>query len=332
MKAFLPTSKIIFSSLQQFLHKNYFHFYTFRKKAIFVFNPQPIYMSLRIVPYLVIAFLILFCSNAEAQKFRRFKSQYQKRMYHHGEFSFTAGAGISSYFGDLKDNSLHLWAKPSIQLGTQYRVNNNLHIRSEIMWYRIGGADSLNDLESPIRTRNLSFRSDNAELSAVALWQYFNKFSRYNRPILNPYAFAGIALTTYNPKGFYQGKWHELRPLQTEGKQYGFLTLALPVGLGITYHLDPKWDISAEYGYRITFNDYLDDVSGAYLGIDAFPDGSVAQALSDRRPELGLEPKSAGFPKRGNSTVDDWYLITGLKVTYSPGPKARKKYRRPKYK
>ena len=287
-------------------------------------------MSLRIAPFVIVAFLFLFCSNAEAQKFRRFKREYQKRMFHHGEFSFTAGTGISSYFGDLKDNSLNLWAKPSIQLGTQYRVNNNLYIRSELMWYRISGADNLNSIDSDIRERNLSFRSDNVELSAVGLWQLFNKYSRYNRPILNPYAIAGVALTTYNPKALYQGKWHELRPLQTEGVAYGNITFALPVGLGLTYHISNQWDISFEYGYRITFNDYLDDVSGAYLGYEAFPEGSIAQQLSDRRPELGLEPQKAGFPKRGNSSVDDWYLITGLKVTYTPGPAGRKKYKRPK--
>ncbi len=289
-------------------------------------------MSFRLIPFFLLSMLLFFGSSAEAQnnRLRRFKSNYQKRMYRHGELSFTAGTGISSYFGDLKDNSLNLWGKPTLQLGAQYRVNNNLYIRSEIMWYRISGADSLNDIDSPVRTRNLSFRSDNVELSAVALWQLFNKYSRNNRPILNPYAFAGIAATTYNPKAQLDGEWHELRPLQTEGVEYGRVTLAIPLGLGLTYHINNNWDISAEYGYRLTFNDYLDDVSGAYPGLDAFEDGSVAQRLSDRRPELGLEPRRAGFPKRGNAKVDDWYLITGVKVIYTPGLSNRKRYKAPK--
>lgn len=290
-------------------------------------------MFFRIAPLLITIFLLLAGSNAEAQKrFRRFKSQYQNRMYHHGEFSYIAGAGISSYFGDLKDNSLNLWAKPSIQLGAQYRVNNHLYIRSEIMWYRLSGADSLNNPKNTIPeiiNRNLSFRSDNFELNTVGLWHLFNKYSRYNRPILNPYGFAGIAVTTYNPKALLEGVWYDLRPLQTEGVAYGKFTMAIPLGLGLTYHIDNSWDVSFEYGYRITFNDRLDDVSGAYLGVENIKD-EIRRKLSDRRPELALEPMPAGFPARGNSKVNDWYLINALKITYTPDASMRKLYKRPK--
>lgn len=246
-------------------------------------------------------------------------------MNRHGVFSFSAGVGISSYFGDLKDSRTDLWARPSTQLGVQYRLNNHLHLRNELFWYRIAGADSLNDQESDIYSRNLSFRSDNVEWNLVARYEYFNKFSRYNRPLLNPYGFAGIGLTTVSPKAQYQGEWVALRPLMTEGEDYSPVALVIPFGLGVSYHVNNNWDVSMEWGYRYTFTDYLDDVSTTHIGVDHVAD-PLRRALSDRRPEMGLQPVPAGN-KRGNPGSNDWYLITGLKLTYTPGPN----YRKPKF-
>jgi opacity protein-like surface antigen len=286
------------------------------------------HMSIRTIALLG-ALLLLSCSIAEAQKFRQFKNRYNQRMYRHGQVSFTGGAALATYFGDLKDNPVDLWAKPSTQLGVQYRYNNHLHFRTEVLWYRISGADSQNDRETDIYTRNLSFRADNFEWNVQAMWQLFNKYARYNRPTLNPYAFIGVGLTTNNPKANLNGEWYNLRPLQTEGNVYSSVVFVLPAGLGLTYHLNSNWDISAEYGYRITFNDYLDDVSTTHLGVDNISD-PVRRALSDRRPEIGLEPVPAGN-QRGNPASKDWYLIAGLKVTYSPGISNQKRYKRAKF-
>jgi opacity protein-like surface antigen len=223
-------------------------------------------MSIRFIALLG-ALLLLSCSIAEAQQFRQFKNRYNQRMYRHGLVSYTAGTAIATYYGDLKDNPVDLWAKPSTQLGINYRFNNHLNFRTEVLWYRISGADSLNGVETGINTRNLSFRADNFEWNIIALWEVFNKYSRYNRPTLNPYVFAGAGLTTNNPKATLNGKWYNLRPLQTEGVEYSSIVFVLPAGFGFTYHINSNWDLSAEYGYRITFSDYLDDVSTSHLGV-----------------------------------------------------------------
>ena len=153
---------------------------------------------------------------------------------------------------------------------------------------------------------------------------------RYQSRQLNPYGFAGLALTTNSPKARYQGEWHDLRPLQTEGVSYSSIIFALPLGLGLTYHVDNNWDVSFEYGYRITFSDYLDDVSTVHLGKENVND-PLRKALVDRGPELpGVKPRPAGSI-RGNTNRHDWYLITGLKVTYTPELSKMKRYRRPKY-
>lgn len=266
-----------------------------------------------------LAFFLFFASSmiAEAQ-FRKGIDEpmtvYQRKN-RHGALYFTAGYGVSSYYGDLKGSRLQLWAKPSAQLGVQYRVNDRLHFRSELAWYRISGADSLNDRNSGIWDRNLSFRSDNFELSLVSLVHLFNKYETKS-PVI-PYFFGGIGLTTNNPKAYYKGEWHRLRPLRTEGVAYGPVALVFPLGAGLLLDVSNNWDISLEGGYRITFVDYLDDVSTTYKGVENFEENSIAAALSDRRTEIGLDARPAGS-RRGNSTGFDGYLIVGLKVVFTP--------------
>jgi hypothetical protein len=272
----------------------------------------------------VIAFGLLFfsCTLSHAQRFPEPGSIPYKRLNRHGTFALTAGVGVSSYFGDLKGHKTDLWVKPSSQLGFQYKVNNHFLLRTEVMWYRIAGADSLNDEKSSIYSRNLSFRSDNLELNLVALFHWFNKHAHSKTALLNPYGFAGLGVTSIDPLALYQGEWHSLRPLMTEGKRYSAATLVIPFGIGIACPVNNSFDVSFEYGYRYSFSDYLDDVSSVHIGVENMAD-PIRRALSDRRPERGLDPARAGG-QRGNENINDWYLIVGLKAVYTPSINYRK--------
>ncbi|AHM58659.1 hypothetical protein D770_01925 [Flammeovirgaceae bacterium 311] len=298
---------------------------------------------------LFLAFFLLISSFADAQiRRKRVRRTYQSRMQRIGEISYMGSAGISSYFGDLKQN-IDLWAKPSLGGGVQYRFSQNFSLRGELLWYRISGDDTYNDMEHPIYPRNLSFRSDNLEGSVVAVGYLYNKYARgRNKPSWNPYAFAGIGFTTNTPKAYYQDEWHSLRPLQTEDVAYSPVLLSLPFGIGVTYHdVFPQWDMSFEIGYRYTGSDYLDDVSTKYPDPAAL-DNPLARALSDRRDEFLQErniPKEQAVDRtypgpyefywgdryRGNPGNKDWYMISAIKVVYSPGPAQRRRYRRAKF-
>lgn len=276
----------------------------------------------RTIPVIVACLLIFSCALSKGQSFPEPGSTAYKRMNRQGMFSFSAGLGVSSYFGDLKGRQSNILAKPSTNLGLQYKVNNHLVLRTEVIWYRIAGADSLNDVNSSIYNRNLSFRADNIEWSLVSLYQWFNKYSQFNTHLLNPYGFIGIGVTSVNPLAFYNGAWYNLRPLETEGIKYGSFAVVVPFGLGIAYAVNDSWDIAIEYGYRYSFSDYLDDVSRFHIGTEN-TDDPVRKALSDRRPEKGIESVRAGY-QRGNDKVNDWYLIGSVKATFTPQINNRK--------
>jgi len=110
------------------------------------------------------------------------------------------------------------------------------------------------------------------------------------------------------------GQWVSLRDLGTEGqffdadtreqyndlyekeppKPYSNFQIVLPVGIGARYKLTNNLDIAMEIGYRHTFTDYLDDVSGEYVDISGFgdpsdPNAALAMAMSDKSNQFGAE-------------------------------------------
>lgn len=228
------------------------------------------------------------------------------------------GVGTSTYFGELANPKDYIDAKPSITAGLQYYFTNRVSARAELTYFQLSGSDAKAaeaNPESDRRERNLSFISNNFELNTVGIIQLGPHGQRfYQRPKLNFYAFAGIGLLYFNPKTEYEGEKVALQPLQTEGVKYSKFAPVIPYGLGGKLMLSPFLNVSIEAGYRKVFTDYLDDVSTVHLGLGAFDD-PVAEALSDRRPEVGQPTVPAGT-QRGNPDKKDGYMLLNVKFEY----------------
>jgi len=262
---------------------------------------------------------------------------------------FSGGVGVSMLYGDMyrpsQDRPLQIGASGS--LAYLRRLNNRVYIRGEVNFYQLKGDDSKSyfeerkefDPESDRRGRNLSFRSDNFELSAVAIFDLIPTFgytyrlnertgkvkpaiNSFFRPDFTPYFFIGLGLTTNNPKAELDGTRYNLRPLRTEGVQYGAVAITFPTGIGLRMRLNYKSDLALEGGYRFTLTDYLDDVSDEYIDPANFSGNRLAMRLQDRRPEIGLEPKwtraanSGVTLRRGNPNDNDGFFIFQVKYQY----------------
>ncbi|MDH5249306.1 MAG: PorT family protein [Cyclobacteriaceae bacterium] len=231
-------------------------------------------------------------------------------------FLVSLGSGTANYYGEMVNPGEFGILKPNVAAGAEYYITNRISIRSELTWFQLSGDDKKADDDR--QERNLSFRSNNIELSvlgAVNLTPMGLRF--YQRSKLNFHAFAGIGMLYFNPKAQYQGKWYALQPLQTENKKYSRIQAVIPFGLGARIKLDPFFNILVEAGYRITFTDYLDDAS-----VTRYPDPSLlksdlSRALSDRRVEIGTQPKNPQtIGKRGNPAKNDGYFITNITLQY----------------
>ncbi len=227
--------------------------------------------------------------------------------------------------------------------------------------------------------RNLSFRNDIIELGLGAEIDLLKNTGSSNRRVpFTPYLFVGIGGFYHNPQGkiptfdthnpdynvndpvsspesvrFDGGgeRWVSLKQFGTEGQNiagtgvtpYSNFQVNIPVAIGFRLRLPENFDASFEFGVRYIFFDYLDDVSGTFIGIERFDD-PLARAFVDRSIEhidvVSGDPRdldrvrevAGGFSLvdgvrrrasfgsegdiRGNPDDNDLYFVTQLKLSY----------------
>jgi len=231
-------------------------------------------------------------------------------------FLVSLGTGTANYYGEMVNPGEFGMLRPNVAVGAEYYVTSRISVRSELTWFQLSGDDAKADDDR--KERNLSFRSNNIELSvlgAINLTPAGLRF--YQRSKLNFHVFAGVGALYFNPKAKYQGKWYALQPLETENKKYSRIQAVIPLGVGARIKINPFFNILVEGGYRITFTDYLDDASSTRYPDGALLKSDLARALSDRRVEIGTQPsKPTLVGKRGNPAKMDGYLITNVTLQY----------------
>ena len=235
-------------------------------------------------------------------------------------------AGGSNYKGDLQDqgynfNQMHLAFGGSLA----YHFTPQISVRGEIWKGNLSGFDA--ESKNPAnRARNLSFNTRIYEASLVGVYRFLGQEPHR----VSPYVFGGLAGFRINPYTYdAAGGRYFLFPLSTEGQgmaeypdrsAHKLYQIAIPFGGGLLLSLSDKWSIGLETGLRITFKDYIDDVSSTYVDQVLLQQqrGDKAVELSYRGDEIPggnpLYPK-IGIP-RGNSKANDWYYNTILRLQY----------------
>jgi hypothetical protein len=274
-----------------------------------------------------------------------------------GQFS-EYGSNIYStmYIGDLTHQNTFIYSIRA-GVGAHFRrhLTRNLSIRSDINLARISGSDNspyvrsqtrlgryseffvVNDAQQLISSydpniylRNLSFRSILSEATFIFEWKFRELMINSSQPRANFYFFGGASVFYFNPEAQSDSgdlKWFPLKTFTTEGqgtvfypnvKSYRSTQIAVPLGLGVRWTLNKFYRFSTELGYRITFTDYLDDVSGKY--VDPLKivgtHGNRAGEFVDRSSQL--HPYLAGYFKEGSprgSRGNDAYLFLGFSIS-----------------
>lgn len=225
-----------------------------------------------------------------------------------------AGTGTSSYFGELKNDGEYIDPKLNIAFGLQQYFSNRISARVEFTYFTLRGDDANADDGGSRTRRNLSFTSGNFELSATGMVNLFPNGHRfYQRATVNFYPFAGLGLAFINPRAELDGTKYALQPLRTEGVKYSRLQPVIPFGLGARLKMGPFFNLSIEGGWRLTFTDYLDDVSTVYPDLSTL-ESDIARQLSMRYAEPP-RPDMTGF-KRGNPEKNDAYFLLNAKIEY----------------
>mgnify|MGYP006267731617 CR=1 FL=1 len=243
-------------------------------------------------------------------------------------FSIGVSGGSTNYLGDLDDDFTFRFTKAGLGLDVKYRLNPFMSFRIGAFQGWARAADSTSNNIARAR-RNLHFRTRITDINAVMVFDFIPHDRRFNyRPNFVPYVFGGVALFMFNPEALYQGNWTALQPLGTEGQTlgearygqpYSLVQMAVPMGAGVRFAISDLLDVEVETGFRKTFTDYLDDVSGEYVG------GTDAQAMRRENPTgyaLMDRIDRAEYPEgalvvngiRGDNTQTDWYIYTCVRL------------------
>ena len=238
-------------------------------------------------------------------------------------FGIGLSGGVSNYLGDLNSHLSYRFSQ--LGVGAHFTCVFSKHLSAKINFYNcnVESNDKSGSGGANIN-RNLAFRSAITEVGAQVVYNLFGVQAGYlARARYTPYVFAGIGIFHFNPQDSIHGKWVDLQPLGTEGQtmhnsaypeQYSLTQICIPFGIGFEYKFLNGIDIGAEIGFRKTFTDYIDDVSGYY------PDetllranvGNLSADLSDRTLRHNVKYHSP----RGDPLANDMYFYTNIHFTY----------------
>lgn len=290
-------------------------------------------------------FCVLITYASVAQTFMR-PNEWKK--YKREVFVTT---GVSNFLGDLgggNQEGVHFgpgdldWNQTRVALGFggRYKLSRFINVAGKFSYLAIRGDDAATQ-DIYRQNRNLNFRSNVFELSGRFEIGYQStrrggnrygirkNYGRGKNFTHNVFAFAGIGGFYFNPKGVdASGKIHKLRPLHTEGqglpngpKQYSNFNVCVPLGFYYKLTINKVWSVGLEFAHRITFTDYIDDVSTVYYDPAALTAayGPLSATMAD--PSLGLipgasSPAADGTPAQRGDLRKDSYMSLEISVSY----------------
>lgn len=266
------------------------------------------------------------------------------------EISF--GAGATNFLGELggldKVGSDFLmdfeWpaSRWNVHVGYKHNFDKYWAFRTTLTVGELAGDDRWTK-EFFRNNRNLNFKTTLVELNALLYFYFFRerpshiykikKANGLNGRPFSMYAFGGIGVFYYNPKGKSNGgTWVKLRPLGTEGQnsqggpsKYSNFSVSIPAGLGISYMFNLRWKIAIEASYHKTFTDYIDDVSTVYFDTDLLYKNGGQQAVDMADPSGGSRYTQAGL-QRGDPTDLDAFFYCNLTVYHALEKKKKRGY------
>jgi hypothetical protein len=225
------------------------------------------------------------------------------------ELGLTAGA--AGYMGDLNPNHLFKFSGKAAGGFAKLNLDPYWSLGLHYTYGRVAADDSKSS-QADFQQRNLKFYTPMHEVSAIVDFNFLEYFAGGGRKRFTPYVFAGFGGLLFNPKLKVDNEVRYLRLYRTEDQYFAYKNYALtvPYGAGVKLKLKSNLTLMANIGYRSTFTDYIDDVSGVYKRIT---DGNT---MREYLANPALDDRSFGA-QRGDSRRSDSYLFSQVGLSYT---------------
>lgn len=196
-------------------------------------------------------------------------------------------AGGSNYIGDVgRDNYIYP-NELALGVAAKYNISSRYSYRASVLWANLSGDDTESGNSS---RQERGYRFDNRVLEATLGMEFnFLEFNLhdFSRPV-TPYIFGGVSYVSYKNMFFISSV------AEDSGNKS---TFAIPFGLGVKAKVGDRLVVAGEVTARYAFTDNLD---GNNPDQDALDLGAV---------------------KFGNTFSHDWYVFSGVVITYTFGKK-----------
>lgn len=197
-------------------------------------------------------------------------------------------AGGANNIGDVGRTNYILPSGPAFGGLFKWNISKRYAWRASITYGEFTADDSKSDI--PARQRR-GLVMDNSVLEASAGLEL--NFVEYNLhrlgPAFTPYLYTGLTYFRYDYAYFDAGLVREIEGGQKDG------ALAIPMVVGAKARINQYLILGAEIGARYTFTDNLD----------------ASNPMGSNYEEFAF----------GNIFSDDWYVFSGLTLTYTFGRK-----------
>lgn len=194
-------------------------------------------------------------------------------------------AGGSNFIGDVGATDYISPNEPAF--GILYKWNRSPRHSWRISYVQSKLSANDGDADSQARNlRNYSFKNDLKELSLGLEFNFFDFNLHDGKRKITPYVYSGLSGFMFDEMYFENGE------TQIGSRKS---SLAIPMVVGIKANVTDHWVLGVEAGARWTFTDNLDG---------SHPSGDHLEAA-----------------RFGNINNKDWYVFTGITLTYTFGNK-----------
>lgn len=215
---------------------------------------------------------------------------------HSQTYEVGAMIGGANYIGDIGSTAYINPNTPALGAIFKWNRSTRHSFRASFLYAKIEGDDAKSN-NSRRQQRGYSFENSIMEASVGLEYTFWDYNVHSGKFISTPYLYTGLTSFVYDisgtlDKGFGTGM--NLGNSRKENIQRG-IDIAIPMVLGYKARLTHNVFIGFEIGARYTFTDQLDGSNNATKN----------------------KPNPTG--QFGNMNNDDWYVFTGITLTFAFG-------------
>ena len=157
------------------------------------------------------------------------------------------GLGGLLYTGDLARMVNFSQTQPAVQAFHRTNINSSVSFRAAITAGKLKGKDN-SSFDVFSSNRGASFNLFVFEVAGTFEYHFLHWRSTKSNLRWTPYFLAGAGLMNFSGH-------------QSSYEEYSKIQPIIPVGFGFKYIINPRWYIGLEGQAKVTFFDYLDNVS-----------------------------------------------------------------------